>query len=241
MNNQKILTVIGETLQAETAHKLFAYQQTIRTKKVIATVPETTAQELLPLFEQFTIVNDRDNDEYVYSAEMWRSLDGSDIRSLRRKVTTFNKLQPNTFLQPLDLNASTDIAFIKRQLQAWPHVFSTNDEDKNEAKILERFFQLSGHLPHYCLGLFVDGALEGFLIYEVLPQQAAAIFNHVKVSYSYRYMFDFLLHKGAAELPATITKINFEQDLGIPGLRLHKQSLKPIDYLKKYTITPVAL
>ena len=31
--------------------------------------------------------------------------------------------------------------------------------------------------------------------------------------------------------------MNIEQDLGIPGLRTHKTSIRPCDFLRKYTIT----
>jgi hypothetical protein len=31
--------------------------------------------------------------------------------------------------------------------------------------------------------------------------------------------------------------LNVEMDLGIPGLRMHKTELRPVDFLRKYSVT----
>jgi len=48
-----------------------------------------------------------------------------------------------------------------------------------------------------------------------------------------------MMHVLARELAAAgVHTMNVEQDLGIPGLREHKERQRPVAILKKYTVRP---
>ena len=51
-------------------------------------------------------------------------------------------------------------------------------------------------------------------------------------------MFVALASFFCQSLPPTITYVNREQDLGLPGLRQSKESFKPDHMIRKFTLTP---
>jgi hypothetical protein len=87
------------------------------------------------------------------------------------------------------------------------------------------------------VALYLDGVCVGFSVNEVLDdtyvlchfQKAVLDFENVDVFLS-NVVAKEAMHFGCHY-------INWEQDLGIPGLRELKQSYKPDLFLKKYTIT----
>lgn len=241
MGGDKITTFIGKHNVVDTVQAIFEFQLAEGKQPIISGVTDVVADdEMLTSSGKFLITTDRENFEYLYDANSWASLEGSEMRKLRREVNTFTKENGDkTSIKPLDLNDPTQIKELQLALAEWTNTFSHNDADQSESLVLNRLFSLASKLPYKANGLYVGGQLEGFLIYQTLPQQTTACFSHVKASYKYRYMFDYLLHASAQiALDQGITQINFEQDLGIQGLRTHKESLKPTGFFEKFTIQP---
>lgn len=77
------------------------------------------------------------------------------------------------------------------------------------------------------LGLFADGAMAAFLLYDPLTPRTL-VGHFVKSDYAVRSSGTALLWLAARELSETFTYLNFAQDIGIPGLRRYKQSLQPL-------------
>ena len=87
-------------------------------------------------------------------------------------------------------------------------------------------------------GVFVNNRLASFVIYHLAPQGGYGMLNHIKCDYTYREISDFTMHAFIVHLHELgIRYENFEQDLGLMGLRKYKQSLRPDHLLKRYTIT----
>ena len=77
----------------------------------------------------------------------------------------------------------------------------------------------------------------GFSIDELLPNQYA-ISHFFKADSSYRGVYDFLNEKVAENLSNRgIALWNWEQDLGIESLKISKTGYRPVDFLKKYTVS----
>lgn len=69
-----------------------------------------------------------------------------------------------------------------------------------------------------------------------LDNNTAAI-NHIKVNYSVQDIFRYTVYRLAKILKKSgIAEMNFEQDLGIEGIRTFKMRLRPSRFLEKKII-----
>jgi len=76
----------------------------------------------------------------------------------------------------------------------------------------------------------INDALSGVLMYHKPPYSDTYIVNHLRVDYSYPYIFDYLTHEFAKIAAGdNIPRLNFEMDLGIEGLKRHKIALRPVE------------
>lgn len=76
------------------------------------------------------------------------------------------------------------------------------------------------------LGLFVGDALAAFLLYDQLTPRTM-LCHFLKSDYTVHSSGTALLWLAARELQGRFDYFNFEQDLGLPGLRRYKQALGP--------------
>jgi hypothetical protein len=82
----------------------------------------------------------------------------------------------------------------------------------------------------------VRGRLCGFSIDEPLDS-TCAICHFAKSLNIHQYIYSFTDYAGAVNLQDMgIEKVNWEQDLGVAGLRTAKTNHGPAEILKKYTI-----
>ncbi len=239
MNDERMYCFLGNKRTSSTLESLFEYLHLHNEIMKIRGVPETTVNKIRPWSKKRLIIQeDRDNFEYILDVNKIAYLSGSDVRKLRREVRTFLKdFGSDVLLREINLKTETAIE-VHNHLLKWERAFSHNDSSKQEAKVIDMLFANRISLDYGCIGLYVAGILEGIAIYQKIPQKKCVVLNHIKVSNEYRYMFDFLIFATAGKLKLQgVQYINFEQDLGIEGLREHKLSLKPVDYLKKYSIS----
>jgi hypothetical protein len=92
------------------------------------------------------------------------------------------------------------------------------------------------HFDVMGLGVFVHDKLGAFLTQEILDEQYAVVhFEYGDIAYS---GITSVIRQASAKYLADQGRvsINFEQDLGIPGLRKAKALWRPTSYLKKYII-----
>ncbi len=103
--------------------------------------------------------------------------------------------------------------------------------------MLRRSFEHFRELEMRCLVVRLDGAPISFMVFQLLPQSGCVVANHMKADYDVGGASAFMLHVFARELvTAGVHTMNMEQDLGIPGLRIHKERWRPVAMLKKYTV-----
>ena len=85
--------------------------------------------------------------------------------------------------------------------------------------------------------MFVGDELAGFTINELLDSEFAVLHFEKAHAKNHVGIFQFLMLETAKYLHnLNIKYLNYEQDLGILGLRKHKQSYYPAYMLKKYTV-----
>lgn len=250
LNNNIIFTFTNSLTDGSlttTVLGMFDIEATIQTLfensecKELSFVPSVTF-ESIDNKELFIIDEERDSFDYILETNRMAKMLGSESRKLRRIVRTSIKEYGDTIiLRELEMNED-NINFMINNLHTWDKAFTLtkNDVDLQEVKALNTSLEIFEEIDNRNFSIYIDGKLEGFIIYQVPPQNGFVILNHIKTSYNFRYIFDFMLFAFAARVTQSgIRYINFEQDLGIEGLRDHKLGLKPISYLKKYTIKPL--
>lgn len=203
-------------------------------------LPSTSVSHLkLSTLSEFTITKDLDNSDYIYDAKELASMTGPISKGFLRQVNYFLKNHSSEALPvELDLTKSADIMRLLNAIHQWDVLYTHNDVERQESRALEFYITEALHLEPKCMALVVDGKIEAFSIYAYPPQSEYIILSHAKSSYAYKGLFDFLIYctvsRAISEHGAT--RINFEQDLGIEGLRKHKQSMRPISRLDKFTL-----
>jgi hypothetical protein len=84
--------------------------------------------------------------------------------------------------------------------------------------------------------IHVDGQPAGFSVHEPISKHYALSHFHKTLSH-FRNIDVFLTNYAAQDLLARGYKyVNWEQDLGVPGLKKSKQSYRPLKMLKKYSV-----
>lgn len=238
--DRQVVTLVGRNRIDDSFNELFAWQKEHDFERILRMVPGATIEALVHP-KNFLITLDPDNSDYIISAERLACLEGSSMRKMRREVSIFQRAHEGKIaLLELDLSRYENKRLIINSTHLWDHVFTSNDKAHDEGLAIDRSLQLAEVLNLRCLAIMVNGKLEGYSIFRNLAQRHWASFPHIKVSRDLRYTFSYLIHQTARLLnDENVKYINFEQDLGIPGLRQYKkQNLNPIGQLFKYTVKP---
>jgi hypothetical protein len=110
--------------------------------------------------------------------------------------------------------------------------------DQPEFVALQRLFAMPQAGQVAACGAFDGDRLAGFTIWESLPVGDCAVVHFQKADRAYKGLSSWQVHTLGQHLEAEgLRFFNAEQDLGIPGLRAHKLSLRPSSFVRKYTIS----
>ena len=100
-----------------------------------------------------------------------------------------------------------------------------------------RFLGAAARLPEtFAIGVRVLDRLSAFAIIELLPRRFAMA-HFWKTDFEHPGLYAFLMrHLGEVLTEHGCERLNFQQDLGLSGLRFSKKSYVPAAYLRKYTV-----
>ncbi len=198
-------------------------------------VPEVTLGDYTS--RAVKIYPDRDNFDYVYSVEKLETLAGGKLAAKRNYVKRFKAYYQSTLIE-LDLKQEKTMEQIRELFFIW---VMRHDrplaEFQHEFVALNRFLKLDDYSNFLSLGIFIDGALCAFWLLEIVDQiYAMSHFQKARTA-DFIGINAYLLQEGALILAERgIQLINYEQDLGLAGLREAKLDFAPVDYLKKFII-----
>lgn len=220
--------VYGNKMVAETFGELF------KSTKILEFIPEFIINKARDKVD-FKICEDRDNFEYLYDVENYTKLESHSYRKIRYEVNRFKREYASAKIQIIDLLNNKNKLMLKTFIDNLG--VNNNDSDGFELLALNRMFELSRKLNPKCLAVKVDKKIASFAIFYLIDNNVSIVSN-VMANYKYTDIFDFTFWVLANYLNSINYKtINFEQDLGIEGIRFHKLKLKPNKFLKKYTIS----
>lgn len=234
------LSLIGTSDIDVSLCAVFARQQADGQLQRLVHVPQFVVDQIENP-DNFIITNERDYDEYIVPVSQLYPLDNLN-HNMRRKVKKFLVATEGTKVEvkSLDLASKASQELLLGASRKWWHTTGHNDKEGNERVAMKIAVENAEMLEMHNVCLFINNELHGFLMYQISHDKQYAIMNHLKVSYQYPRIFEFLTYEGAGEVAKQgIPFANFEMDLGIEGLRTHKLELKPTSFFKKYTITPL--
>ncbi len=189
--------------------------------------------------EKYAIAEDRDNFDYLYKIDDLASLQGSEYRKKRQKVNRTHE----TLKDRLELSTQTHInnalrkemedVLARWQVQTEQPIDRIELEGMALRRLLDHFYFFDLHITT-CR---IDGRLEGFSINEVLDEAFSICHFEKSITSEHDGTGSVLINHAAKSLSPLSTIVNWEQDLGIPGLKKSKLSYKPIKYHRKYWIS----
>lgn len=235
-------SLLGRNKINETLFEVFMFQRSIGITPTVEMVPATVFKSLAAT-NSLKIVEDRENAEYVIDATMLSTMEGPSLRSFREDCRSFIKKHgEHTQVKCLDASDPSIIRLLINSFHTWDNAYRHNDLDRHEAITINNIFQYAEPLSYSALAIYVKDKLESFVLFHAVPQAEWLMPNCIKVSYQYQDLYDYTVHEFAKYTTEQGKQfMNFEQDLGMPGLRHYKESLRPVRFLNKYTISPLSL
>lgn len=228
---------LGTNNLKETIKILLAKSEEDNLERTLRLVPEVNFQPTSNLQEYFSIKEDPDSFDYILSVNELADLNGSKYHDKRNLVNRFIKSYPEHSVELLDLTKEGTKQNIKDLFSLWE---KRKERDRKETQMeltaIEKLFDLVNVLDIIGIGVFFQNKLIGFSTAHNV-QDNFAILSFQKCDISYKGIYEYLTNETAKHLKTLGSEyINYEQDLGIPGLKRAKQLWRPVFFLKKITI-----
>ncbi|MDR2140696.1 MAG: phosphatidylglycerol lysyltransferase domain-containing protein [Deltaproteobacteria bacterium] len=223
---------LGDRLAA--AEKVFS----LMSAPLMSRVPEELAQFYQAQRPGWASAPDPDNDDYVYLAEKLINLSG---RRMHQKKNHYNYFRQNYEAEFEDVTpelAPELIALEDLWLTAKTEKIGPQTHLVMERRAIHLLLSNLETLNLRGLAIRVNGQIEAFTIGEVLNADTAVI-HAEKGNPEIRGIYVALCSHFCRRYFSDLTYINREQDLGLPGLRFSKESLKPHHMAKKFNLTPL--
>ena len=238
LTSEPFYSFLGNTDLNDTVEKLIALSKEQGLGAKLKLVPEEAIQGLDST--KFSVIEDRDNSDYIYDTDKLLKMEDSKFHVRRKHLRFFQK----NFLHQVKKHEVID-AEIKGQIldlfSSWVNDKGgdvSTDYFQREFLALSRFLNASQSIDFLIVGIYFDDKLVAVSIsentsdtYNVSHFQKAinGEFKGINV-YLIRELASLLSEKG-------IKYVNWEQDLGIAGLRENKESYLPCAFLNKYSVS----
>ena len=193
-------------------------------------VPEFVACSLRS--DHLLVHHDRDQDDYVLDAGRLATLAGRDLSKRRRtadqcareigaRLTSSSTPHPEELLGLFDRWAET------RARSA--------DETADERVAVNRLVAAWTELDSSAIALYDDEIVIGLIAFQILGD--TALVHFMKGDMSYRGVVPLLVRTACQQLvDRGVRELNFEQDLGISGLRTSKLRWRPVRFVRKFQV-----
>jgi len=188
--------------------------------------------------ELFKFTAERGLDEYLIPASRLYPLESAPplIRPRIRKFIRRNQTKTLEF-RKLDLKIAANRRLLLRKIEAWRRKGTLSDLGSFEEEVLRSTVANAEDLGIGNFCLFIDGSLQGYCMYRLIPGCEYADIFHFKFDAHVPYLFEFLAHKTMEHLVENGAEtINIQADLGLMRVRIHKLLLGPSNFFRKYKI-----
>ncbi|MDR2456481.1 MAG: phosphatidylglycerol lysyltransferase domain-containing protein [Deltaproteobacteria bacterium] len=203
----------------------------------LSRVPEEAAGKIAQAFPGWVVEPDPDNDDYVYLAEKLITLSG---RRMHQKKNHYNNFIQNNRFELVEVSEALHdelVAVEAKWLTSKTEKLGPDNHLNLEREAVHALLENFSALGIQGLAIRIEGRIEAFTLGESLSSDTALI--HVeKGNPDIRGIYVALCSHFCRTYFKDKTFINREQDLGLPGLRKSKESLKPDHMRKKFNIWP---
>ena len=200
-------------------------------------VPAVVVEQISEPY-RYRIEADPDHHDYVFRTSDLVECAGAGFEGKRKRIKRFLRSHgQSAHVAAIDLADHQTAGQMVAVFAAWERSRSREREHtRDELEAIQRLLSSAVDLDLVGVGVFVEGGLKAFSILEVIGDFAVAHFEKADVSYV--GIFPFLKQQVAMKLRELGCEfVNYEQDLGLPGLRREKRSWRPTQYLKKYIVS----
>lgn len=237
ISGSEFLTILGSEDIDEAIIECKQTAEALNIDTALRLVPEVTIKNIRNI-PNVIIEEDIDSHDYILDVDSLAEMRASVYRGKRNLLNRFHRLYEGQAkaveLDLTDENVKNEVLSLAEE---WRHHTKQNEQDTiNEFIAIERSVQHAHHLQVRGFGIYVQDKLVAFSIIEDLPEYGVML-HFDKANTDYIGIYEYLKNELALYLQKNGVKwINFQQDLGIEGLRNMKESYKPIKKLKKHTV-----
>ena len=230
-------TFLGTNKVKETVGELFTYARINQITTELKLIPEVTINEIRELQDYFLLQEDVDNHDYIFSIEEHKDLKGQRYKDKRNLVNRFKKENSYSVIA-----ANLSDKKIQKEIIGlfliWEKVQKKDPrQTKHEFTAIQRAFKSLHKFSLFCILIYSKQIIVGFAIGEIIHDNYA-ISHFEKTNNLYTGISSLLRQEVAKYLHEKGCKyLNYEQDLGIAGLRKAKKLWLPSHLLKKYRLT----
>lgn len=190
--------------------------------------------------DKFDIKSERDNFDYIFNIKDLIELKGNKYKNARNRLKKFEREYEN--LDKLSVS-STSVVNLKRfknfqdVFYTWEQAKGLSDKDTmREKRALNRLLEHSRELNMLIIEIKLGDKLVAFSINNI-ASPGYAVTHFEKAIKIHKYFTSYVIHEVAKMQDKFGIKIvNWEDDLGFPGLRQNKSSYRPTKMLNKYQI-----
>lgn len=202
-------------------------------------VPEIVIQNIKNK-DDFVINNERDNYDYIFHVKDLVELKGNKYKNARNRLNKFKK----EFNDYNKLCVSTTSIVNIERFKSFQDVFYTwetakglsEEETLREKKALNRLLEHSHYLNLLIIEIKLGNELVAFSVNNI-ASPGYAVTHFEKAIKIHKYFTSYVIHECAKmQDKFGIKTVNWEDDLGFPGLRQNKSSYRPAEMLSKYQI-----
>ncbi len=234
LTGEAFYSFCGDSAVTETAAILIECARREGLSPMLRLLP---AESVAALYSRgFAIQEDPDNFDYILCLEKMSTFRGKRLRGKRNFVNRFCRQKHMTVCE-MDLTADT-VRQIELLLLRWADNKSQSvEQTRNEFAAIRRFLACRDRAKFLTIGIFKDDRLIGFSISERLAQ-GYAMLHFEKADTELVGIYPYIMQETARRLAKCgCCYLNYQQDLGLVGLRQCKRSYQPCSLLKKFQVT----
>lgn len=243
-SDKRFYSFIGKTQVENTIDKLIELSREEGLGTSLLLLPEDNFSEpvLKKLSSKYSITEDRDNHDYLLSAESLASFSGGKFLNKRNKLNKFKTYNPHVVIK--DLSDPDFIQELKECVNTW---IENTIKNRGESFVNQKEIEAFNHIllnkefvNIVVFAVYIEDKLRGFSFVEIIDndyahhpfQKADISFNGI-YEFLYNSIGKFLKEKG-------VKYLNVYQDMGHDGLRKAKLDYNP-QFLKKYSISSLRI
>lgn len=236
LTGKPFYSFLGPRPYKRTVQKLLQFIEGEGLPPVLRLLPEHCIRRLKRT--ALKVEEDPDNFDYILAIKELVTYQGRSWRGKRNFVNRFRKQYQSTTSE-IDIADSRTRKSIQKLFLRWAEQKKLEAREvENESTALRRLLHAAQSSSFVAIGVFISDRLIGFSVNEVVAQSYAVLhFEKADVN-SFVGVYPYVMQETARELAARGCRyLNYEQDLGLPGLRKAKESYHPCHLLKKYILT----